>query len=105
MAGDAFVYLLRCADRSLYCGWTVDLDARLAAHRAGRGGAYTSRHGAVGYAAAWRCASRSDAMRLEARIKRLARPAKDALLGADLRLTTPGGELAAVRVVSPPPAG
>ena len=30
-----FVYLLRCSDDSLYCGWTTDVDRRLAAHRAG----------------------------------------------------------------------
>jgi putative endonuclease len=76
----AFVYLLACADRSLYCGWTVDLDRRLAAHRAGRGGAYTRARRPVGYAAAWRCASAADARRLEARIKRLPRAAKLALL-------------------------
>ena len=32
---EAFVYILRCADDSLYTGWTVDLDRRLAAHAAG----------------------------------------------------------------------
>ena len=34
---DAFVYVLRCADDSLYTGWTVDLERRLAAHAAGTG--------------------------------------------------------------------
>ena len=37
----AWVYLLRCADGTLYCGWTVDLDQRLAAHNAGRASRYT----------------------------------------------------------------
>nr|MBA2262897.1 GIY-YIG nuclease family protein [Solirubrobacterales bacterium] len=37
----AWVYLLRCADGSLYCGWTSDLRARLLAHGAGRGARYT----------------------------------------------------------------
>jgi putative endonuclease len=77
---DAFVYLLRCADRSLYCGWTVDLDARLAAHREGRGGAYTRSHRPVGYAAAWRCPTPAAARRLEALIKRMPRAAKLALV-------------------------
>ena len=36
-----YVYLLRCADGSLYCGWTTDLEARLAAHNSGRGAKYT----------------------------------------------------------------
>ena len=38
---DAWVYLLRCADGSLYTGWTVDLDARLRRHGAGTASAYT----------------------------------------------------------------
>src|SRR5207253_1509601 len=39
---EAFVYLLRCADGSLYCGWTTDVARRVAAHAAGRGGRYTA---------------------------------------------------------------
>ena len=37
----SFVYLLLCSDNSLYCGWTNDLESRLAAHNAGRGAKYT----------------------------------------------------------------
>ena len=36
-----FVYLLRCADGTLYTGCTNDLDRRLAAHNAGKGAKYT----------------------------------------------------------------
>ena len=36
-----YVYLLRCSDDSLCCGWTTDLDARLKAHNSGRGAKYT----------------------------------------------------------------
>ena len=36
-----YVYLLRCADGSLYCGWTTDPEARTAAHNSGRGAKYT----------------------------------------------------------------
>src|SRR5918994_3202318 len=35
------VYLLRCADDSLYCGWTTDVERRLAAHRAATASRYT----------------------------------------------------------------
>ena len=80
----AFVYLLACADTSLYCGWTVDLDRRLAAHNAGRGGAYTRTRRPVRYAATWPCASPTAARRLEARIKRLDRAQKLALVAGDL---------------------
>ena len=37
----AYVYLLRCADDSLYCGWTTDVERRVAAHRAGTASRYT----------------------------------------------------------------
>ena len=30
-----YTYLLRCSDGSLYCGWTNDLEKRLASHNAG----------------------------------------------------------------------
>ena len=82
---DAFVYLLRCADGSLYCGWTTDLAKRLGAHRRGTGARYTTHRLPVELAAAWRADDRSAAMRLEAQIKRLPRPAKVALVaGAPL---------------------
>ena len=37
----AFVYLLRCNDNSLYCGWTSDIQKRVKAHNAGKGAKYT----------------------------------------------------------------
>jgi putative endonuclease len=36
-----YVYILRCADGTLYTGWTTDLAARLAEHNAGHGARYT----------------------------------------------------------------
>lgn len=36
-----YVYLLRCADNTLYCGWTTDLPARMEAHNSGKGAKYT----------------------------------------------------------------
>jgi putative endonuclease len=79
MMGTAFVYLLRCADDSLYCGWTTDLERRLDAHRAGTGGRYTRSRLPVELAWSRELASRSEAMREEARIKRLPRRAKERL--------------------------
>jgi putative endonuclease len=82
---DAYVYLLRCADGSLYCGWTTDLGRRVVAHRRGTGSRYTTRRRPVELAAAWWAPDRSAAMRLEARVKRLPRPQKVALVaGAPL---------------------
>jgi putative endonuclease len=71
-----FVYLLRCADDSLYCGWTTDVDKRLAAHCAGTASRYTRSRRPVELAVAVAVADRSAALREEARIKRLPRPAK-----------------------------
>ena len=78
----SFVYLLRCADGSLYCGWTVDLDARVAAHNAGRASRYTRSRRPVELALAWPMADRTAARREEARIKRLTRAAKQLLISA-----------------------
>ena len=36
-----YTYMLRCGDGSLYTGWTNDLEKRLRAHAAGKGGKYT----------------------------------------------------------------
>jgi putative endonuclease len=76
----AYVYLLRCRDGSLYCGWTTDVERRLAAHRAGRGSRYTASRLPVALAFAQPMADRSAARREEARIKRLTRAQKLALV-------------------------
>ncbi len=86
----AYVYLLRCGDDSLYCGWTVDVGKRVAAHETGRASRYTSSRRPVALAAAWEVPTRTDARRLEARVKRLTRPQKVALAaGAPLEGATP----------------
>lgn len=82
---DAFVYLLRCSDGSLYCGWTPDLEARVAKHQAGRASRYTRARLPVELV--WSCAmpDRSAAMREEWRIKRLTRAEKLRLVEASAR--------------------
>jgi putative endonuclease len=72
----AYVYLLRCADDSLYCGWTTDVERRLAAHGEGSASRYTRSRRPVELAAVIAVADRSAALREEARIKRLPRAAK-----------------------------
>ena len=71
-----YVYLLRCADDSLYCGWTTDVQRRLARHAAGTASRYTRSRRQVALAAVIPVADRSAALREEARIKRLPRAAK-----------------------------
>jgi putative endonuclease len=82
---DAWVYLLRCRDESLYTGWTVDLERRLARHRSGAASRYTASRLPVELALAIPMPNRTAARREEARIKRLPRPAKLALLSAAAR--------------------
>ncbi|MEK6229083.1 MAG: GIY-YIG nuclease family protein [Actinomycetota bacterium] len=82
MPEPAFVYLLRCADGSLYCGWTHDLDRRVAKHQAGTASRYT--HSRLPVELAWSAelAGRAEAMREESRIKRLPRAEKLKLVAA-----------------------
>jgi putative endonuclease len=82
--GVAFVYLLRCADDTLYCGWTTDIQRRRAAHRSGTASRYTRSRRPVELAVVISVADRSAALREEARIKRLPRPAKLRLVRASL---------------------
>lgn len=70
------VYLLRCADDSLYCGWAADLDARIAKHQSGTASRYTRTRLPVELVWSAPVADRSAALREEARIKRLSRRAK-----------------------------
>jgi putative endonuclease len=79
---DAWVYLLRCRDGSLYTGWTSDLDRRLARHQAGKGSRYTASRLPVELALAVPMADRTAARREEARIKLLPRAGKLALIAA-----------------------
>jgi putative endonuclease len=70
------VYLLLCADGSLYCGWTTDVQRRLVAHRKGTASRYTRSRRPIERSAIIPVADRSAALREEARIKRLPRSAK-----------------------------
>jgi putative endonuclease len=79
----AVVYLLRCGDGSLYCGWTNDLERRLRAHERGTGSRYTRRRLPVEVAASWAVEDRSEALRTEAALKRLSRREKLALVAAE----------------------
>ena len=81
VAAPAHVYLLRCADGSLYCGWTTDIERRLAEHRAGSASRYTRSRLPVQLAWSAPAASRPEAMREEARIKRLTKAEKLKLAG------------------------
>jgi cyclophilin family peptidyl-prolyl cis-trans isomerase/predicted GIY-YIG superfamily endonuclease len=80
--GAFFVYVLVCADGSLYSGWTNDLAARLATHSAGKGSRYVRSRLPARLRAYWQVPDRSAALRDELRFKRLGRAAKLAALAA-----------------------
>lgn len=75
-----YVYLLRCADGTLYTGWTTDLTKRLSAHNSGRGAKYTRSRRPVALAGWWKAKGRGEALHFEARLRRLCRAEKLAVI-------------------------
>ncbi|MDZ7579692.1 MAG: GIY-YIG nuclease family protein [Deltaproteobacteria bacterium] len=65
------VYLVRCADESLYCGITNDIEKRLVAHNSGKGAKYTKSRMPVEVAGVSSKMTKSDALKLERRIKQV----------------------------------
>ena len=76
------VYLLRCADGTLYCGWTNDLPARVAAHNSGRGAKYTRSRLPAEVVYTEEYEDRHEALSREWHIKRMSREEKEALIRA-----------------------
>ena len=72
----AYVYILRCADDTLYCGWTTDLIARIAAHNRGNGAKYTRSRRPVKLAYYEEYENKQEAMSREWHIKRMSREEK-----------------------------
>jgi len=77
------VYIVRCADDSLYTGVAKDLAARIAVHNEGRGAKYTRGRRPVELVYYETAPDRAAALKREMRIKRMTAQAKR-------RLTTPG---------------
>jgi putative endonuclease len=75
-----YVYILRCADATLYTGITNRIGARIAAHNAGRGARYTRGRRPVTLIYFEMQTGRSEALRREAQIKRLPAAAKRRLV-------------------------
>ena len=77
-----FVYILRCADDSLYTGITNDLPRRLEQHNAGTASRYTRSHLPVVLVYQESQANHSLALKRELAIKALSRKAKESLIRA-----------------------
>nr|WP_264475011.1 GIY-YIG nuclease family protein [Salinirubrum litoreum] len=77
------VYVLECADGSLYTGYTTDVERRVAEHDAGEGAKYTRGRTPVELVYSESFDSRSAAMSREYEIKQLSRVKKERLVGLD----------------------
>ncbi len=80
MASDWLCYLLRCADGTLYCGITNDMEKRLNAHNTGTAAKYTRSRTPVELVFSENCMDRSSASKREMEIKKLTRTQKLALI-------------------------
>lgn len=81
-----YVYILKCADGSLYTGYTNDLEKRLKAHNDGLASKYTGSRLPVVMIFSEECKDRSDALKKEYFIKTLSRPKKIKLIEKKLSL-------------------
>jgi len=79
---DHYVYILRCADDTLYTGYTTDPERRLREHNAGEGAKYTRGRTPVDLVHLESYDSQSAAMSREYEIKQLSRREKDRLVEA-----------------------
>ena len=71
-----FVYLLECSDKSLYCGYAAELNARVELHNKGRASKYTKSRLPAKLVFIEKKKSKSKAMKREAEIKKMARQQK-----------------------------
>ena len=72
--------LMRCADNTLYCGYSTDPKAREAVHNSGKGAKYTRARRPVTLVYEEAFATKEEAMRREWRIKQLSRQQKEKLV-------------------------
>jgi putative endonuclease len=70
------VYVVRCADGTLYTGYSTDVGRRLREHNAGKGAKYTRGRAPVELVYLRDAGSKGAALRLEARIKKMSRRSK-----------------------------
>jgi predicted GIY-YIG superfamily endonuclease len=83
-----YVYLLRCADGSIYTGITNDVRARVQKHNHGKGAAYTSGRRPVVLIYQEQCPDRGSALRREGQIKGWRKKKKEDLIFGASRITT-----------------
>ena len=77
-----YVYIVECADLSFYTGYTTNVERRVAVHNTGKGARYTRSRLPVKLLAYWSLPTKTEALRVEHRIKQLSRQKKEDLLAA-----------------------
>lgn len=75
-----FVYIVECADGSLYTGWTTNVEERVKTHNSGEGAKYTRSRLPVKLVYFEELEDRSAALKREAAIKKLTRRKKELLI-------------------------
>ncbi|MEG0812621.1 MAG: GIY-YIG nuclease family protein [Clostridium sp.] len=75
-----YTYVLRCADNSLYCGWTNHLEERIKAHNTGKGAKYTKGRGPVILVYFESYETKEEAMKREVAIKKMTRTQKEMMI-------------------------
>ncbi|MBZ0297193.1 MAG: GNAT family N-acetyltransferase [Anaerolineae bacterium] len=71
-----YLYVVTCADQSLYTGITNNLERRIQQHNRGKGAAYTASHRPVHLIGAWQFQDKSQALKAELKFKKLTRQNK-----------------------------
>lgn len=75
-----YLYILRCADGTLYTGITPNVEKRFQAHSQGRGAKYTRGRGPLQLVYQECCGTHSEALQREAGVKRLTRQQKETMI-------------------------
>lgn len=75
-----YTYMVRCADGTLYTGWTIDVGRRVQCHNAGKGAKYTRPRLPVELVYFETFETKEEAMRREAAIKKLSKERKELLV-------------------------
>ena len=75
-----YTYIIKCADSTLYTGWTNDLEKRVEAHNSGKGAKYTKARRPVELAYYEEFETKEQAMKREYAIKQLGRKEKQKLI-------------------------
>ena len=78
-----FVYILECADKTLYTGITTDIKRRVVQHNNGVGAKYTRARLPVNSVFSFEVADRSEASKIECKIKKMSKKQKLALIAGN----------------------